>query len=104
LSFAFCYVKKKFSSKMSRPRHKRWPESDGASDGASSRSSSASAGAKASFNDGHESKNDFSSVVVASLRPPTLEYYDSIIQLIIFSEKFDHYVSQGGGIKLHRCL
>jgi hypothetical protein len=53
---------------MSRPRHE--------SVDASSRSSGASVGARASFNDGHESKNDFSSVVVASLRPPTLEYCD----------------------------
>jgi uncharacterized short protein YbdD (DUF466 family) len=41
--------------------------------------------------DGNESKNDFTSVVVASIRP----HCNSIIQLITFVEKYDNYVSHG---------
>jgi hypothetical protein len=76
---------------MSSPSHIRFNDPENASGDASEDFSGVAARAGVMDYDGNESKNDFTSVVVASIRPPVLEHCNSIIQLITFVENFDNY-------------
>ena len=61
-------------------------------------------GKKKSGMGNEEKESSISSVVVSSNRPPTLKTCSSIISLMLFLEEYQHYVNQGGAIKLHVCL